>query len=193
MEERRQCVIVTHSGYGHTLKLAEQVLVGINSIEGVEGQLHLIDQEGVLAAEAWDDLAKADGIIFGCPTYMGGPSWQFKKFADASSKIWAEDGWRDKMAAGFTNSGSICGDKNSTISYFFTLAMQHSMLWVGIGLKPSNTLDMQRNDLNYIGAFSGLLSQSPVDAGPEEAPPPGDLRTARHFGRRVGNTLKLFK
>ena len=193
MEERRQCVIVTHSGYGHTLKLAEQVLEGVNGIDGVEGKLHLIDQEGVLAAEAWDALAKADGIIFGCPTYMGGPSWQFKKFADASSKIWAEDGWRDKMAAGFTNSGSICGDKDSTISYLFTLAMQHSMLWVGIGLKPSNTLEAQRNDLNYIGAFSGLMSQSPVDAGPEEAPPPGDLRTARHFGRRVGNALKLFK
>ena len=193
MEERRQCVIVTHSGYGHTLKLAEQVLVGINSIAGVEGQLCLIDQEGVLVAEAWDDLAKAHGIIFGCPTYMGGPSWQFKKFADASSKIWAEDGWRDKMAAGFTNSGSICGDKDSTISYLFTLAMQHSMLWVGIGLKPSNTLEAQRNDLNYIGAFSGLMSQSPVDAGPEEAPPPGDLRTARHFGRRVGDALKLLK
>lgn len=191
--EKRQCVIVAHSGYGHTLKLAEQVLVGVSGISGVDGRLHFIDQEGILPAEAWDDLALADGIIFGCPTYMGGPSWQFKKFADASSKIWAEDGWRDKLAAGFTNSGSISGDKDSTISYLFTLAMQHNMLWVGTGLKPSNTLEAQRNDLNYLGAFSGLMSQSPVDAGPEEAPPQGDLRTARHFGRRVATALKLFK
>ena len=191
--EKRQCVIVAHSGYGHTLQLAEQVLVGVSGISGVDGRLHLIDQEGFLAAEGWDDLTLADGIIFGCPTYMGGPSWQFKKFADASSKIWAEDGWRDKLAAGFTNSGSISGDKDSTISYLFTLAMQHNMLWVGTGLKPSNTLEAQRNDLNYLGAFSGLMSQSPVDAGPEDAPPQGDLRTARHFGRRVATALGLFK
>ena len=190
--EKRQCVIVAHSGYGHTLKLAEQVLVGVSGTSRIDGKLHLIDQEGILSAEAWDDLAAADGIIFGCPTYMGGPSWQFKKFADASSKIWAEDGWRDKLAAGFTNSGSISGDKDSTISYLFTLAMQHNMLWVGTGLKPSNTLESQRNDLNYLGAFSGLMSQSPVDAGPDEAPPQGDLRTGRHFGRRFGAALNLF-
>jgi NAD(P)H dehydrogenase (quinone) len=188
---KKQCVIVVHSGYGHTLKLAEQVLVGVSGIIGVRGKLVVIDSDGFLSTDAWDDLADADGIIFGCPTYMGGPSWQFKKFADATSKIYAEDGWRDKLGAGFTNSGSISGDKDSTISYIFTLAMQHSMLWVGTGLKPSNTLQAQRNDLNYLGAFSGLVSQSPVDAGPEDAPLQGDLRTGRHFGRRFGNALNL--
>jgi NAD(P)H dehydrogenase (quinone) len=190
--EKKQCVIVVHSGYGHTLKLAEQVLVGVSGIIGVDAELIQINKEGLLPAEGWDALAEAAGIIFGCPTYMGGPSWQFKKFADASSKIYAEEGWRDKLASGFTNSGSISGDKDSTISYLFTLAMQHDMLWVGTGLKPSNTMAAQRNDLNYLGAFSGLVSQSPVDAGPDDAPPQGDLRTARHFGRRFGNALNLF-
>ncbi|WP_175564229.1 flavodoxin family protein, partial [Pseudomonas aeruginosa] len=31
---------------------------------------------------------EADAIVFGSPTYMGGPAWQFKKFADATSKPW---------------------------------------------------------------------------------------------------------
>ncbi len=188
----KRCLVISHSGYGHTLKLAEQVVLGVSSIAGVYAEHLSIDQEGLLPSDGWERLASASAIIFGCPTYMGGPSWQFKKFADASSKVWSEDGWRDKLAAGFTNSGSIIGDKISTITYLFTLAMQHNMLWVGTGLKPANTAASQRNDLNYLGAFSGLMSQSPVDAGPEDAPPPGDLRTARHFGRRVANALLLF-
>ena len=69
---------------------------------------------------------------------MGGPSWQFKRFADVSSRVWGSQGWKDKIAAGFTNSATINGDKLSTLHYFFTLAMQHSMLWVGTGLMPSN-------------------------------------------------------
>ena len=43
-------------------------------------------------AGGWETLAAADAIIFGSPTYMGGASWQFKKFADASSKVWYHAG-----------------------------------------------------------------------------------------------------
>ena len=38
------------------------------------------------AGGGWDRLKAADAIIFGSPTYMGSVSWQFKKFADASSR-----------------------------------------------------------------------------------------------------------
>jgi NAD(P)H dehydrogenase (quinone) len=41
---------------------------------------------------------------------MGGPSWQFKRFADGSSKPWFAQVWEDKIAAGFTNSASMSGD-----------------------------------------------------------------------------------
>ena len=42
-------------------------------------------------------------------------------------------------AAGFTNSVSLYGDKNCTLHDFMTLAMQHSMLWVGTGMMPANS------------------------------------------------------
>jgi len=54
----------------------------------------------------WGDLEKAEAIIFGSPTYMGSASAEFKKFMDATSKIWYAQGWKDKIAAGFTNSAS---------------------------------------------------------------------------------------
>ncbi|BEU22923.1 MULTISPECIES: flavodoxin family protein [Paraburkholderia] len=182
-------IIVYHSGYGHTKKLAEAVLAGTLD-GGADARMIAV---GELDDAAWAELDAADAIIFGAPTYMGGPSADFKKFADASSKPWFAQKWKDKVAAGFTNSGSMNGDKFSTIQYFITLAMQHGMIWAGMGMMPANTKAATRNDLNFIGGFAGLLSQSPADATPDEAPPPGDLDTAKVFGARIAAVTARWK
>jgi multimeric flavodoxin WrbA len=80
--------IVYFSGYGHTAKQAAAVQRGAASIDGVEVTVLRIDQEGNLPNGWTDVLASQDAVIYGSPTYMGGPAWQFKKFADASSKLW---------------------------------------------------------------------------------------------------------
>jgi len=178
--------VVYHSGYGHTQRMAEAVA------EGAAAELIAIDKEGNVNDAAWEQLAAADAIVFGSPTYMGGPSWQFKKFADASSKVWFTQGWKDKFFAGFTNSATMNGDKHSTLHYFITLAMQHSGVWVGTGMMPSNAKAAQRNDLNYVGSFAGAMSQSPSDSSPAEMYP-GDLETGKAFGKRVKETVAKFK
>lgn len=170
--------VVFHSGYGHTLRVAQSVAAGAGA------ELVPIDAEGNLPANGWETLNAADAIIFGSPTYMGSVSWQFKKFADASSKPWFGQAWKDKLFAGFTNSATMNGDKLSTLHYLFTLAMQHGGLWVGTGMMPSNTKAAQRNDINYVGSFGGVMTQSPSDSSPDEMFA-GDLETARLFGERV--------
>ncbi len=179
-------VIVYHSGYGHTRKVAEAVA------QGSGGALLAIDAEGNLPDAGWAQLLAARTIVFGSPTYMGSVSWQFKKFADASSKPWFGQAWKDKLAAGFTNSATMNGDKFSTLHYFITLAMQHSMLWVGSGLMPSNSKAATRNDINYVGSFAGLMTATPSDATPEEVLP-GDIETARKFGQRVAEVTARFE
>lgn len=170
--------VVYHSGYGHTQRQAQAVA------EGAGAQLIAIDAEGNLPEGAWEQLAAADAIVLGSPTYMGGPSWQFKKFADASSKAWFTQAWRNKMFAGFTNSASTNGDKEMTLHYFITLSMQHGGVWVGNGMMPSNAKAAQRNDVNWLGTYSGAVAASPSDSSPAEMLP-GDLETARQFGKRV--------
>jgi multimeric flavodoxin WrbA len=178
----KSIVIVYHSGYGHTAKVAEAVA------EGAGATLLAIDAEGNLPAGGWELLDAADAIVFGSPTYMGSVSWQFKKFADASSKAWFTQKWKNKLAAAFTNSASMNGDKLSTLHYLFTLSQQHSMLWVGTGMMPSNSKAATRNDLNYVASFSGLMTTTPSDASADEMVP-GDLATARAFGARVAETV----
>lgn len=179
-------VVVYHSGYGHTQRMAQSVA------QGADAELLAIDADGNLPEGGWDTLNAADAIIFGSPTYMGTVSWQFKKFADASSKPWFSQQWKDKLFAGFTNSATMNGDKLSTLHYLFTLAMQHGGLWVGTGMMPSNAKAAQRNDVNYVGSFSGAMAQSPSDASAAEMLP-GDLETARLFGQRVATVAANIK
>ncbi len=182
--------VVYHSGFGHTTNVANAIVTGIDNVENVTANLIGIDQEGEVTEADWLALDESDAIVFGSPTYMGMASWQFKRFADATSKRWASQAWKNKVAAGFTNSASMNGDKHSTLHYFMTLAMQHSMLWVGTGLMPSNTKSAQRDDINYLGSFGGLMAQSPSDAGTDEAPTSGDIATARAFGERVASVTR---
>ena len=94
-------VVVFHSGYGHTQRVAQFVAQGANA------QSIAIDADGNISEADWAALDAADAIIFGSPTY------------------------KDKVAGGFTISASPSGDKLSTIQYFITLAMQQGMVWVG--------------------------------------------------------------
>ncbi len=171
-------IVVFHSGYGHTKRVAEFVA------EGAGAELLAIDAEGNLPEGGWEKLAAADAIIFGTPTYMGGASWQFKKFADASSKPWYGRAWQDKVFGGFTNSASLNGDKQVTLIGLQTLASRHGGIWVSLGLLPSNSKAAARTDINNLGGSVGLLVQSPSDANVDEIPQ-GDLDTAKRYGQRV--------
>jgi|SRR5882672_9530487 len=184
----RRIAIVFHSGYGHTRRVAEHVGKGVAG-NGVTVEIISIDSEGNVADTAWQTLRDSDAIIFGTPTYMGGPSWQFKKFADASSKQWFAMDWKGKVAAGFTNSASMTGDKESTLHYLVTLASQHKMLWCGSGLSPANSKAATRDDINHLGGFLGLVVVSPADA-PVDEMFLGDLKTAEAFGANVAETAK---
>jgi multimeric flavodoxin WrbA len=164
-------VVVYHSGYGHTQRVAQFVA------EGAKAAIVAIDADGNITDAEWEALNAADAIIFGSPTYMGMASWQFKKFADATSKQWFASAWKDKVAGGFTISASPSGDKLSTIQYFITLAMQQGMVWVG---QPA----MNDGSINRIGSNSGVMAQV-GPTSPAADIPQGDLDTAKAYGERV--------
>jgi multimeric flavodoxin WrbA len=177
--------VVYHSGYGHTQRMAQAVAAGAGA------QLIAVDADGNLGEADWAALGEADAIIFGAPTYMGMVPWQFKKFADATSKAWFTQAWKNKVFGGFTNSASMNGDKHSTLQYLMTLAMQHGGVWVGTGMMPSNAKSAQRNDVNYMGSSAGAMASTPSDASADEMLP-GDLETAKQYGARVAEVTARF-
>jgi len=178
--------IVHHSGYGHTAKQAAAVAEGIRRVDGVECiELTVAELEDAEAA-GWSELDAAAAIVFGSPTYMGSASADMKRFMEATSGRWMEQKWADKLAAGFTNSGSQNGDKQNTLVSFLTLAAQHGMVWVNLNLLPGNNSSKGSiDDVNRLGGSLGAMAQSNVDEGPDVCPPEADLETARRLGQRV--------
>ncbi|KUN79624.1 flavodoxin family protein [Streptomyces griseoruber] len=180
--------VAYHSGYGHTAVLAEAVRTG--AVEaGAEVHLIKVDE---ITEEQWTLLDGSDAIVFGSPTYMGTASGAFHVFAEATSARWATQAWKDKLAAGFTNSGSKSGDKLHTLQFFQILAAQLGMHWVNLGLLPGwNSSTSSEHDLNRLGVFLGAAAQTNVDEG-AEAVHKADVATAEHLGRRVAETATVF-
>ena len=174
-----QTVVVYHSGYGHTQRVAQHVA------QGASATLVAIDADGNVSEADWQLLDAADAIVFGSPTYMGSVSWQFKKFADVTSKRWFTSAWKDKVAGGFTISASPSGDKLMTLQTFITLAMQHGMVWVGQPAQNDGTI-------NRIGSNSGLMAQV-GPTSPAADIPQGDLDTATAYGERVAAVARKLR
>jgi NAD(P)H dehydrogenase (quinone) len=173
--------IAYQSGFGHTAVLADAVAVGARET-GAHVHVIAVDR---MADEQWDILDTADGIVFGSATYMGNVSAGFQAFAEQTGRRCLNGSWRDKIAAGFTNSGAKSGDKVNTLVSLAIFAAQHHMHWVSLGLGAGwNSASGSENDLNRLGFWLGAGAQTDVDADPDQVHP-SDVQTCRHLGRRV--------
>src|ERR1039458_6562993 len=125
--------VIYHSTYGHTKLQAEAVLRGAQGVPSITAQLYTAEE----AAARLDELDSADALILGCPTYMGSMSAGMKSFIEAAAKKWFTLAWKNKIAGAFTNSSSFSGDKLNTLIGLVINAMQHGMIFVGLGMMPS--------------------------------------------------------
>jgi len=174
-------VYFTHSDI--TGELANAAAQAIQS-QGVSSILYRVKGEDIvdgryINAKVFKELKDCDAIIFASPTYMGGPSAQFKAFVDATSGLWESQRWSGKIAAGITSGNSANGDQSSTLHYFSVLAGQHGMIWVGLDEKNKGN-----NEINRFGCQFGVVAQ-----GRNGQPDDVDLNTAKHLGTRIANMI----
>jgi multimeric flavodoxin WrbA len=180
--------VVYHSGYGHTAKHAEAIARGAAASQDTKCVLIKVEE----VDEYWAALEAADAIIFGCPTYMGSASGQFKMFMDATSnRVFGKSLWKDKIAAGFTNAASRSGDKLNTLQQLSIFAAQHGMHWVNLGLSAGHNASTTTEDaLNRHGYFLGAAAQSDADLSADDGATPADLKTSEHLGARVATVAR---
>jgi NAD(P)H dehydrogenase (quinone) len=173
--------IACHSGFGHTAVLADAVAAGAREA-GAAVAVIAVDR---MTDADWDILDEADGIVFGTATYMGNVSAGFQAFAEKTGRRCQDGTWRDKVAAGFTNSGAKRGDKVNTLVSLAVFAAQHHMHWINLGLGAGwNSSAGSEEDLNRLGFWLGAGAQTNVDANPDQVHP-SDVRTCHHLGWRV--------
>lgn len=179
--------IVYFSAQNHTHQLAEAVAEGAKGVPGTAVELIRIAGEQIVNGRYKNPAAlatctAADAIVFGTPTYMGGYSAQMKAFIDMASEAWFKLAWKDKVAAGFTHSQGLSGDKLSTLTGLWVNAMQHGMLWVGLGEMVEGT---GTGHVNRLSSYAGVMAQT--DGGAEKIND-GDRKSAVILGKRVAET-----
>ncbi len=167
-----------------THNLAAAVMSECTSVAGMEVSHHRIMGGSIVngrfrESDCLELIDESDGVIFGSPTYMGGPAAQFKAFADATSERWCTQRWAGKVAAGFTVGASVNGEQLATLQYFSILAAQHGMVWVGLDISGG----FDEKGRNALGCQLGLAC---CCGGPE--PSVSDIDTAEYLGARVAQT-----
>ena len=185
--------IVYHSGFGHTRAVAEHIAKGAIRAGASVEIVNVLDLPPPDAqrrlSSAWNALNNAAALVFGTPTYMGSVSAKFKEFMESSGAIWFSQGWKDKLAAGFTVSGSPCGDNLNVLTDLAVFAAQHSMIWVSLGTFYKNGPADSPDTINRQGSWLGLAAQAD-DAAPEVTPPASDRATAEAFGARIAAVVE---
>jgi multimeric flavodoxin WrbA len=191
--------IVYHSPNGHTAALAEAIARGVRTVDGVAAKVIEIAQRDIHDGR-WSNpgieamLAASDAIVLGSPTYMGMVTATMKTFMEWAFNPWKAQAWKDKAAAGFTDSASQSGDKLNTLIDFAVFAAQMGMIWVGVGDLPGNNWSGgSRDDINRLGTWLGAMSQSNSDRPAAEEPPASDRTTGERLGRRVALIARRLK
>lgn len=181
----KKIAVIYHSAQGHTRHIASHVAEGAKGIPDTE--VRLLKAEDL--ARAPDDLLQYDGYILGSPTFLGGVSGPFKTFMDATGRLWRAQKLKGRLAAGFTVSSLPAGDKQSTLMSMYVFCMQHGMLWVGNPFLPGQQSGVPYDEaVNRLGSWSGLMAQAD-HASAADSFAPGDIKTARLFGRNFSETL----
>ncbi len=196
-------LIPFYSLYGHIYKMAEAVAEGAAQVDGVEAVLRRIPETlpaevlqkmGAVEAQkamshvevcAVEELAAADGIIFGTPTRFGNMCGQMRQFLDGTGKLWMAGALVGKVGSVFTSTGTQHGGQETTITSFHLTLFHHGMIVVGL---PYAFQGQMRLDEITGGSPYGATTI----AGPtgERQPSDNELDGARFQGRHVANIVK---
>lgn len=131
-----------------------------------------------------NELANSDGILFGCPSTMGGVSLDFKKAMDSTHNAMIHQRLRDKIAGGFTFTTELYNDADSTLKELLHFSSHHGMVWVPQGRIEQNeaaNLDGINKHKAVIGHVSHYSENQPHTLQ--------DLQTAYYFGFRIGTAV----
>lgn len=202
-ENSTKVLVVFYSMHGNVAKLAKAVAEGARQVENVEVSLRQVEElmpkEIIEASERMkhvkeelagipvatnEDLAEADGIVFGTPTRYGNMSAQMKQFIDKTGELWAEGKLINKVAGVFTSTSTLHGGQETTIITSMIPLLHHGMILVGVPYSEQRLFSLE------IGGGSPYGASSVSGPNADRPPTENDLEIAKTLGRRVAEIAK---
>jgi NAD(P)H dehydrogenase (quinone) len=200
-------LILYYSLYGHVHRMALAVAEGVKEVPECESLLRRVPEtlppevlEKMGAAEfqrefariplvTMDELAGADGIVFGTPTRFGNMCGQMRQFMDATGKLWGAGALVGKVGSVFTSSATQHGGQESTILSFHITLLHHGMLIAGL---PYSFTGQSRLDEITGGSPYGATTIS--GNGPSTRfPSENELAAARYQGKYVAEIARKLR
>lgn len=158
-----QILVLYFSKGGNTKKLAEAILRGVESVEGIYGVLKHTDDV------TKEDFVSSDGIIAGSPVYFGVMAAQLKKIFDEF--VGVRKKMEGKVGAAFATSADPSGGKETTMMSIIQVMLIYGMIIVGDPMSATG---------HYGTACVG-------------APDSGSLENGMKLGQRVAELTKKLR
>jgi NAD(P)H dehydrogenase (quinone) len=196
-------LVVYYSMYGHIYKMAQSVVAGALTVDGVQTELRRVpetlppeaiekmgaaatldEQKGIQVCTV-DELGAADAVIFGTPTRFGNMCGQMKQFLDATGKLWQSGALVGKAGSVFTSSNTQHGGQESTILSFHIVMLHLGLVVVGLPYSFPGQMEIDR--------ISGCSPYgASTIAGPDGSlsPNANELAGARFQGEHVARIAR---
>ena len=155
-----QILVLYFSKGGNTKKLAETILKGVESVDGVKGVLKHTDDV------TKEDFFSSNGVIAGSPVYFGVMEAQLKKIFDEFVSVRKK--MEGKVGAAFATSADPSGGKETTMMSIIQVMLIYGMVIVG-------------DPMSATGHFGTACVG---------APDSGSLENGMKLGRRVADLAK---
>jgi len=168
-------LIVYHSDYGNTEKMAKAIEAGMRSSAS---DTHIELKQAVDASP--NDLLGADIIVFGTPVHMGSMAWQMKKLIDEAASLWMENALQGKLGGVFVSGGGFGGSGGGaemTMAGLHANFLEHGMLVAGF---PKSSLGYADGGLHW-GAYARSGSHDGMPQGISDS----QLTAARSYGAHL--------
>jgi NAD(P)H dehydrogenase (quinone) len=195
--------VVFYSMYGHIFKMAEAVVAGAREVPDTDVALfqvaelvpdEVLEKSGAKAARAAfaqvpvikpEQLADADGIIFGTPTRFGNMAAQMRNFLDQTGGLWISGGLIGKVGSVFSSTASQHGGQETTITSFHSTLLHQGMVIVGVPYSEPLLVNMQA-----ISGGTPYGATTITGSDGSRQPSDDELAIARFQGRRVAEIAK---
>ncbi len=138
-------LVLYYSRFGATQKMAENITLGVNEIEGVEAKLRTVPAVSTVCEHSEDDIPNSgppyatlddpkncDGLILGSPTRFGNMAAPLKYFLDGTGGLWMSGALSGKPAGVFTSTASMHGGQETTLLSMMLPLLHHGAVIVGL-------------------------------------------------------------
>ena len=138
-------LVIYFSRGGSCATLANAIVRGIESVEGIEARLRTVPPVSTVCESVekpvpdsgapyatLDDLKFCSGLALGGPTRFGNMPSALKYFIDSTSGLWLQGALVGKPAALFTSTASMHGGQETTLTSMMLPLFHHGMILLGL-------------------------------------------------------------